>query len=284
MSRTRPQLNTADPAQLEAASDILDEGEALCLGILIAARQERLRGGLSDETVDALELIECEGQQEVHRLVLLCDHYRDAKPSAYQHVKLHELRAISPVNATRCDADDAYRRAEWLHAAMLYEAAADATESAGTREEWLDRARDCRRQAYRDGLSYVDPGPSTREPQNDWERILHVIDRQDRRSIAMLIYEMDAIAWCSNVSAVQWSSVGALVFAAGRDKRAVEFARNLPAFQAGVSLQVAALCGDRDLFDRSWSVLESRCKEPWQKRRREILTPRECREMIDALL
>ena len=44
--------------------------------------------------------------------------------------------------------------------------------------------------------------------------------------------------------------------------------------------QLNTLCGDRDLFNRSWSLLESRCKEPWQERRREILTPRECREMI----
>jgi hypothetical protein len=53
---TKPRLNTSDPAQLEAAADSLQPGKAPELGIIIAARQERLRGGLSTETVDVLEL------------------------------------------------------------------------------------------------------------------------------------------------------------------------------------------------------------------------------------
>lgn len=284
MSRARPQLNTADPAQLDAASDLLDEGEAPDLGILIAARQERLRGGLSAETVDALELLECEGQREVHRLVLLCDHYRDNDErgeweggivSRYSG-HLMRLRALSPINATRCDADDEYRQARWLNAEMLYRAAAAATESEGARDEWLDRARDSRRQAFRDGLVHDDPGPSTREPQNDWERATAFADRQDWESVFDMLDGIKRRPPMAN--GLHWLACAQCGFYRPVVAR-LALAR-LPPFMAGVSLQVAALCGDRDLFDRSWSVLESRCEEPWQERRREILTPRECREMI----
>jgi len=177
MKHPRPQLNTADPAQLEAASDLLDEGEAPELGILIAARQERLRGGLSRYTVQGLVTLGrlSDQKRETHRLVLIADWARDNDPNGRYPMTLERLREISPINAIRCDADDEYRQARWLNAEMLCRAAAAATKSEGARDEWLDRASDSRRQAFRDGLVHDDPGPSTREPQNDWERAQSLI-------------------------------------------------------------------------------------------------------------
>lgn len=83
MKHPRPQLNTADPAQLDAASDLLDEGEAPDLGILIAARQERLRGGLSRYTVQGLVTLGrlSDQKRETHRLVLIADWARDNDPN-----------------------------------------------------------------------------------------------------------------------------------------------------------------------------------------------------------
>lgn len=161
-------INSPDPSVVDAAADLLDPGEDPELGILIAARQERLRGGLSDETVEALESLDVEGRREVQRQVFLCDHYRDTHPGFYA-LWLDNLRLVSPLNATRCDADDAYRRAEWLEAEMLYRAAGEASDVAVFRDEQLDRARDSRRQAWRDGLVPVAPGSSMRPTASEWE-------------------------------------------------------------------------------------------------------------------
>lgn len=293
---TKPQRNSASPDELRAALAL--EAEPVT-HILAAAQLERIEGGISEETaIDLMKVGPFDNHaHEADRLAKLADWARDANPSQYA-VNLHyserlaDLRAHCPINAARCDADDAYRRAEWQTAAMLYEEAAGATTVLIAREEWLDRARDCHRQAYRDGLTHVDPGPSTREPRNDWERAQSLIDeageaRADargwgavklaQRALSGLCYMRGADpllrgsqalcgAMCSpnNSHADGWRRRGAA-----------------PDFMAGVSLQVAALCSDRELFDRSWAELDRRCKGEWRKRRREILTPNEAKQMME---
>lgn len=241
MKHPRPQLNTADPAQLDAASDLLDEGEAPDLGILIAARQERLRGGLSRYTVQGLVTLGrlSDQKRETHRLVLIADWARDNDPNGRYPMTLERLREISPINATRCDADDEYRQARWLNAEMLYRAAAAATESEGARDEWLDRARDSRRQAFRDGLVHDDPGPSTRVPQNDWDwamwRAGRGIGNARHRTMCMASLRM-----CRNDSAA-WRGLWALCAFREPVQPPRSDVPNLPPSMAGVSLQAAAL-------------------------------------------
>jgi len=318
---TAPRLNTADPRELAAGLDLLKEGEAPELSILLAAQKARVEGGISAELVEALERIRPEGElQQVMRLTLLCDYYRDNPTRDPWHdtggvvgydVLLWTLRHHSPrgaINATRCDADDAYRRAEWLKAEMLYTEAGNASENADFRDEQLDRARDCRRQAYRDGLVHVDPGPATREPRNDWEQSQWHLESVGRFIEDGSVY-MAASCASAGLEVIRGTDASGPLASGGRgilaaaligfgeearrspmfvgsrfEEPAKEDMRPLPDFMAGVSLQVAALCGDRELFDRSWAILEKRCRGEWKSRRREILTPAECKEMVDGVL